>query len=89
MNSVKVDIKPGTEVSRVEVIVRLVLMFVYGIIASVFGFIAGIIIFINFFTCLLLAKRVAVDFVVKYLKWVTMLYTYLYYVTDERPPWTP
>ena len=89
MESVKVEIIPGAEVSRVEVIIRIVLAIILGIIASVFGMVACVIVCLNFFTCLIFAKRIAADFVAKYLAWIVKVYAYLYFVTDERPPWTP
>ena len=89
MKSVEVKITPGGDADRLEVLIRIIFGIILGIIASVLGFIAGIIVFVNFFTCLILAKRVAIDFVADYIKWITQVYAYLYYVTDERPPWTP
>ena len=89
MDSVKIQITPGSEVSRVEVLIRMILIYVYGIIACLFGIVAGILVTVNFFTCLILAKRVGADFLAKYLAWITKVSVYLYFVTDERPPWTP
>ncbi|GEM_PF-2453209 len=89
LDSVKVEITPGGDASRLEVIIR----FVYGTIAliilSVFGVIAGILVMINFVTCLILAKRVAPGFIASVIAQMTRVYAYLYYVTDERPPLTP
>lgn len=89
MESVKVEITPGEEADRLEVLIRIILGIVYGLIAGIFGMVAGILIIVNFFTCLILAKRIAADFLAKFVAWLTKLYAYLYYVTDERPPWTP
>ena len=90
MESVKAEVIPGPpKASRLEVIIRIPIGIILGLIAGVFGFIVGLIVIVNFFTCLILAKRVAADFVAKYVAWLPKLYAYLYFVTDERPPWAP
>jgi hypothetical protein len=89
LDSVKVEITPGGEASRLEVIVR----FIYGAIAviilGIFMVIAEILVVINFFTCLILAKRIAPGFIASVLAQMTRVYAYLFYVTDERPPLVP
>jgi hypothetical protein len=89
LDSVKVEITPGGDASRLEVIVR----FIYGTIAiiilCIFMAIAEILVFINFFTCLILAKRIAPGFIASVLTQMTRVYAYLFYVTDERPPLVP
>jgi len=89
MDSVKVEITPGATVSRLEVLVR----FVYGTIAMIilgfFGIITGILVVVNFFSCLILAKRVAPAFIASFIAQYAKVYAYLYYVTDERPPLVP
>ncbi|MDP2974541.1 MAG: DUF4389 domain-containing protein [Candidatus Diapherotrites archaeon] len=89
MESVKVEITPGGKASRVEVIIRIVYGFIACIILSIFMVIAEILVFINFFTCLILAKRVAPEFIASVIKQMARVYTYLFFVTDERPPLTP
>ena len=89
MDSVKVEITPGGRASRVEVIIRIFYTLVAGIILGIFMWVAGIVVFINFFTCLILAKRVGVGFIAKVIVQVTKLYAYSFYVTDERPPIIP
>ncbi|MEM0360067.1 MAG: DUF4389 domain-containing protein [Candidatus Diapherotrites archaeon] len=89
MAAVDVKITPDAKVNRVEVIIRIILAIILGIIASIFAFIVGILAVVNFFTCLLLAKRIAPEFIAKFIEWVAKVGAYLYFVTDERPPWTP
>ena len=90
MDAVKVEIKPGPKrASRLEVLIRIPMAIILGIIAWIFGLVAGIIVIVNFFTCLIAARRVASGFLTRYLAWIPKVYAYLYFVTDERPPWAP
>lgn len=89
MESVKVQITPGGPASRVEVIIRIFYGAIAGFILGIFMGIAGIVVCINFFTCLILAKRVGIGFVSKIIVQMTKLYAYSWYITDERPPIIP
>jgi len=87
--TVEVKITPGKTVSRLEVLMRIPYGIVFYILLIVFGFVTGILVFVNIFTSLILAQRVAPEFIAKFLEWITHIYAYFYFVTDERPPWTP
>jgi len=89
LESVQVQITPGGRASRVEVIVRIFYGLVAGIILGIFLWVAGVLVILNFFTCLILAKRIGVGFIAKVIVQITKLYAYMYYVTDERPPIVP
>ncbi len=89
MESVKVEITPGATVSRLEVIIRIFYGFVVLVILCIYIFVAEILTVINFFTCLILAKRVGAGFVAGVIAQVARVYSYLLFVTDERPPLVP
>ena len=89
MKSVSVQITPGGRASRAEVIIRIFYGLVAGIILSIFLWVVGILVFVNFFSCLILAKRVGVGFIAKVIEQIPKLYAYTYFVTDERPPIVP
>ncbi len=89
MESVKVQITPGGEASRAEVIIRIFYGFVAVIILGIFMLVAEILVVLNFFTCLILAKRVGVGFIASAIAQMAKVYAYLFYVTDERPPLFP
>ena len=89
MKSVNIQITPDGRASRLEVIIRIFYTLVAGIILAVFMWIAGILVFVNFFTCLILAKRVGAGFIAKVIEQMPKLYAYACFVTDERPPLVP
>ena len=89
MESVNVQITPGGRASRTEVIIRIFYALIAGIILAIFMWIASILVFINFFSCLILAKRVGVGFISKVIAQKAKLSAYAYFVTDERPPLMP
>ncbi len=87
--TVEVKITPGKTVSRTEMLLRIVYGIAFYFLLIIFGLAAGVIVFINIFSCLILAKRVAPEYTAKFLEWITHIYAYFYLITDERPPWTP
>jgi len=87
--SVKVEIKPEGKVSRAEVIIRIVYGIITGIILQIFLFIAVIFWILNFLSCLILAQRIAPEFVTAIIKQETCWMAYVNFVTDERPPLVP
>ncbi len=89
MESVKVEITPGGKASRVEVLVRIVYGLVAIIVLAILMMIAEILAVINFFTCLIWAKRVAPGFIASVIAQMARVYSYVYFVTDERPPLAP
>ncbi len=89
MESVQVQITPGGPASRLEVIIRLFYTIIAGIILYVFIMVVYVITAINFWTCLILGKRIGVGFVANVIAQVTKLMAYALYVTDERPPLIP
>lgn len=89
MEAVKIEITPGGRAGRVEVIIRIFYTLVAGIILWIFGIAVAILVILNFFTCLILATRIAPEFIARYVKQIARLYAYAYFVTDERPPLVP
>ncbi|MDD3159631.1 MAG: DUF4389 domain-containing protein [Candidatus ainarchaeum sp.] len=89
MADVNVNITPGKDVSRLEVIIRMIYGMIVGIVLYLFLIVTYIVILINFFSCLILAKRIAPEFTAKVIAQATKLMAYMFYVTDERPPIIP
>jgi K+-sensing histidine kinase KdpD len=89
MESVKIEITPGGRASRAEVIIRIFYTIIAMIILWIFGIAVAILIILNFFTCLILAARIAPEFIASYIKQLSRVMAYAYFVTDERPPLVP
>lgn len=89
MESVKIEITPGGNASRAEAIIRIIYGAIALIILAILIWIAWILAIINFFTCLILAKRIAAGFVASIVKQMARVYSYVFFVTDERPPLVP
>ncbi|MFA5126214.1 MAG: DUF4389 domain-containing protein [archaeon] len=87
--TVSVDIKPEDKVSRLEVIIRIPMAIILGIIGYILMIIVYILWFVNIITCLILAKRVGAGFMAKVIAWYTKVMAYLMLVVDERPPFLP
>lgn len=83
--------KVKKEASRLELIIRIFLGIIYGLVLSIIGFVAGLVMFLQFFSILILGKRHErmAEFVGNYVNYMMQIYHYLYYVTDERAPFWP
>jgi hypothetical protein len=87
--SVSVSVKPDDKVSRMEVIIRIVYAIVLYIVA-IFVMIAVYILWIlNVLSCIVLAKRFGAGFLANVVEWYTKIVAYMFFVTDERPPFIP
>ncbi|MDR2623640.1 MAG: DUF4389 domain-containing protein [Methanobrevibacter sp.] len=73
--------------SRVELFIRIVYSLILGIILSLYGLVANIVICIQWILILILGKRVESlnNFVVGYSKYTIKVLGYCLLVTDERP----
>jgi hypothetical protein len=89
MADVTVNITPGGPANRVEVIIRIFYTMIVGFILYFFMLAAYILVMVNFFSCLILAKRIAPGFLAKVVEQATKLMAYAMYITDERPPIIP
>lgn len=89
MADVNVKVTPGGPANRVEVIIRIFYLMIVGIILYIFMIVAYILVIVNFFSCLILAKRIAPGFLAKIVEQVTKVAAYAMYVTDDRPPLIP
>lgn len=87
--AVSVSIKPDDKVSRLEVIIRIPMFIILGIIAYILMIVVEILWVINIVTSLILAKRVGAGVIAKILEWYTKVLAYLMLTTDERPPFLP
>jgi hypothetical protein len=87
--AVSVSVKPEAKVSRLEILIRIPMYIVLGIVMYVLSIIVGILWVINVITSLILAKRVAAGFVAKFVEWQTRVMAYMLLTTDERPPFFP
>jgi hypothetical protein len=86
---VNVSVKADDKVSRLEVIIRIPMFIILGIIMYILMIIVEILWVINIITSLILAKRVAAGFIAKVIEWQVKVLAYLLLTTDERPPWFP
>jgi hypothetical protein len=89
MADVQVHVSPGGSVNRVEVIIRIFWVMIVGIVFYFFMLAAYVLMVVNFFTCLILAKRIAPIFLAKIVEQATKILAYALYITDERPPIIP
>lgn len=73
--------------SRIELFIRIIYSIIIGIVLSIYGFIAGICLIIQFFVVLILGRRSRSlsDFIQGYLEYYVHILSYTSFMTDERP----
>jgi hypothetical protein len=73
--------------SRIELFVRIVYWILIGIVLWIYGFIAGICWFIQWFVILILGRRSKAlgEFVRGYMEYYVHVSNYVYFFTDTRP----
>ncbi|PWR74613.1 DUF4389 domain-containing protein [Methanospirillum stamsii] len=73
--------------SRIELFIRIIYSIIIGIVLSIYGFIAGICLIIQFFVVLILGRRSQSlsDFIQGYLEYYVHILSYTSFMTDERP----
>ncbi|MFH1588103.1 MAG: DUF4389 domain-containing protein [Candidatus Diapherotrites archaeon] len=89
METVSCSVKSEEKASRIELLIRLVYWIPLYIVLVVLSLIAGILLFVNLFTVLILGKRVLVEFIEKYWQYQAKFEAYYLLLTDERPPIMP
>lgn len=79
------------DASRIELFIRIVYWILIGIVAAVYGIIASICLFIQWFHILILGKRNEglSDFAKGYLEYMVHVMSYTYIMTDKRPDILP
>jgi len=79
------------EAGRFELIIRIVYWILLGIVAGVYGFIAFIFLFVQWFHILILGSRneFLSNFAKGYLEYLVHIMAYTYIMTDERPDIMP
>jgi hypothetical protein len=84
----KLTIEFQEPASRLELFVRIALLIVYGIVAYVWGFIAGLATIIQWFYILIKGKRSLRlwNFVLGYFRYSARVSSYSLLLTDKRPP---
>ncbi|MEM2299949.1 MAG: DUF4389 domain-containing protein [Candidatus Hadarchaeales archaeon] len=72
---------------RLELILRIPLAIVYGIILAVWGFVAGLVVVIHWLYTLILGKRHLgmAKFTNRYVTYSLLVARYLYLITNDRP----
>lgn len=72
---------------RIELFIRIIYSFIVCIVLSIYGFIAGICIVIQFIYMLILGRRSQglSDFIQGYLEYYVHILGYTSFMTDERP----
>ena len=90
MNSLNITIKPEEKASRVELLIRFFYMIPLFIVLWVLEILSGIAVVLNFFTSLILGKRIPAlsNLVAVFISYVAKVYTYLF-LSDERPEIIP
>ena len=87
--AVNVSVTADAKVSRLEVLIRIPMMIILGIIGYILMIVVEILWVINILTSLILAKRVGAGFIAKVVEWYTRVMAYMLLTTDERPPFLP
>jgi uncharacterized membrane protein len=79
------------DAGRLELLIRIVYWILIGIVAWVYGFIAFICLFIQWFCILILGRRSEglSNFVKGYLEYLVHVMSYTYIMTDKRPDILP
>ena len=75
------------EAGRIELFIRIIYSVIIGIVLSIYGFIAGICMIIQFLVILILGRRSQglSDFIKGYLEYYVHILPYTSFMTDERP----
>ena len=73
--------------SRLELFIRIIYSIIIGIVLTIYGFVAGICILIQFIIILILGRRSEglSNFIQGYLEYYTHILSYTSFQTDERP----
>jgi vacuolar-type H+-ATPase subunit I/STV1 len=79
------------DASRLELLIRIVYWILIGIVAAVYGIIASICLFIQWFHILILGRRneSLSNFAKGYLEYMVHVMSYTYIMTDKRPDILP
>ena len=85
-----ITLKSEEKASRVELVIRFFYIIPLFIVMYIISIVAMIGIVVNFFTSLLLGKRIEAlsKFIVVYIEYMAKMYEYSY-LSDERPPIIP
>ena len=75
------------DASRVELLIRIVYWILIGIVAWIYGILAFIVLFIQWFCILVFGRRSEglSDFAKGYLEYLVHVMSYVYIMTDRRP----
>ena len=79
------------DASRLELLIRIVYWILIGIAMAIYGIIAGICLFIQWFHILILGSRSEdlSNFAKGYLEYYVHVLNYMYFMTDKRPDIIP
>jgi len=79
------------DASRLELLIRIIYWILIGIVAAVYGIIASICLFIQWFHILILGRRNEglSNFAKGYLEYMVNVMSYTYIMTDKRPDILP
>jgi len=79
------------DASRLELLIRIVYWILIGIVMAIYGIIAGICLFIQWFHILILGRRNEglSNFAKGYLEYYVHVMNYMYFMTDKRPAIMP
>jgi hypothetical protein len=79
------------DASRLELLIRIVYWILIGIVAAIYGIIASVCLFIQWFHILILGRRNEglSNFAKGYLEYMVHVMSYTYIMTDKRPDIMP
>lgn len=79
------------DAGRLELLIRIVYWILIGIVLWVYGIVAGICLFIQWFHILILGRRnqALSDIAKGYLEYMVHVMSYTYFMTDKRPDILP
>ena len=79
------------DAGRLELFIRILYWIVIGIVLAVYGFIAEILMVIQWFVILIFGRRSEglSNFIRGYLEYVVHVIPYIYFITDKRPAVMP
>jgi len=79
------------DASRIELFIRIVYWILIGIVAAIYGIIASVCLFIQWFHILILGRRNEglSNFAKGYLEYMVHVMSYTYIMTDKRPDIMP
>ena len=87
---ITIDVSHPDRLSRLTTFFRGILIIPHSIVIAALGIVAGILLFISWWAILFMGRypRGMFNFVSGYLRWITRVNGYSYFLTDKYPPFS-